>query len=296
MSQLSESKTLKLKRSAHRLVKAAPALLLFAALLAACSDAFDPFVESDRAFALHGFLDARRDTQFVRVQTITEQEEPGSTVEAVVTSTDLTTQETTVWRDSLVQLDDGTEGTVFVARFRPQPGRAYRIEAAWPEAPEAASEAVVRIPAEPQVQVAEPVVSGEFITQRLTFGSAMLPENVRVTYTVRRVEEGSEPVGFSFDYDARPADGGVGFDVFVTLSLNAQAIRATLGVSPDDSTSVALLDVRVAYALIDERRAEVTGGIGVVGAAAAFENAWTLAPEIVEVLGLVDAQDGGHSE
>jgi len=41
-------------------------------LLAACSDAFDPFVESDRTFALYGFLDARRDTQYVRVQAITE--------------------------------------------------------------------------------------------------------------------------------------------------------------------------------------------------------------------------------
>ena len=277
-------------------MKAAPALLLFALLLAACSDAFDPFVESDRTFALYGFLDARRDTQFVRVQAITEQEEPGSTVEARVTSTDLATQEAMVWQDSLVQLDDGEAGTVFVARFRPRPGRAYRIEAARPAAPGAASEVVVSIPAEPPVQPAEPTVFGEVVAQQLAFGSDVLPEDVRVTYTLRRVEGDGESVSFSFGYDAAPADGGEGFEVLVTLSRDAQTIRSALGVDPEDPESdrVALLEVRVAYALVDERRAEVTGGIGVVGAAAAFGSTWTLATEVVEVLGFVDAQDGGR--
>ena len=272
-----------------------PVLLFCALMLAACSDAFDPFVESDRTFALYGFLDARQDTQYVRVQAITEQEEPGSTVAARVTSTDLVTEETIAWQDSLVRLDDGELGTAFFAVFRPEAGRMYRIEATRPDDPGAASEVVVMLPAEPPLQTAEPEVIGGAVAQRLTLPGDLRPENVRVAYTVQRVEVGSDPIGFSFERNAQPVVGGGAFDVLVPLSRDAQVIRSTLGIDPQDPEPVALLSLQLSYEIVDEQRAEVTGGIGNVGAAAAFETEWTLAEVFVEAIGFVDAQGSEQS-
>lgn len=272
-----------------------PVLLFCVLMLAACDDAFDPFVESDRTFALYGFLDARRDTQFVRVQAITEQEEPGSTVAARVTSTDLVTEETIAWRDSLIQLEDGMLGTVFFAVFRPEAGRAYRIEATRPDEPGAASEVVVMLPAELPLETPEPEVIGGDIVQRLTLPSDLPPENVRVTYTVQRVEAGSDPVGFSFDRNAQPVVGGGALDVLVPLSRDARVIRSTLGIDPENPEPVALLGLHLSYEIVDEQRAEVTGGIGNVGAAVAFETEWTLAEAFVEAIGFVDAQADGDA-
>jgi hypothetical protein len=274
-------------------VKAAPALALFALLLAACSDAFDPLVESDRAFALYGFLDARRDTQFVRVQSITGREEHASLTRARVTSTDLETGEATVWQDSLIGLDDGTVGTAFFAAFRPRPGRTYRVEAARPDAPDEAAEAVVRVPAKPALEVAVPSVLGESVTQRLTFEGAPPVERVVVSYTVRRVEERSEPRTFDVGY--APTSGRAA-DVLVSLQRDAEAIRSALGVDPEDpeAVDVALLALEVAYDVVVERQAEVGGGVGNFGAAAAFTDAWTLAPEFVDAIGFEDAQGDGR--
>jgi hypothetical protein len=268
--------------------------LFLALLLAACSDTFDPFVESDRAFALYGFLDARRDTQFVRAQPIVAGTavDPGA---IRVTSTDLETQETTVWQDSLVRLDDGTLGTAFFAIFRPQPGQPYRVEAARTDVPGVTVEAVMALPSRAPLQTAEPVEVGDAITQRLTFEGALPITEVTVRYTVRRVEEGSKPRAFDIRYSP-PTTGER--DVLVSLGRNAETIRAALGAGPNspERVDIALLDLRVSYDIVAERQAEVMGGIGNFGVAASFSDGWTLAPAFVEAIGFVDAQDDGGAE
>jgi hypothetical protein len=273
-------------------VRFAPVLLFCALLLAACGDAFDPFVESDQTFALYGFLDARRDTQFVRVEAITDRAEPGSAVEALVTSTDLATGAATSWRDTLLRRDDGALGSAFFAVFRPEPGRMYRIEAARPDAPGAASAAVVAIPAEPPLWTAAPETVGDDVVQRLTLPGGLVPENVRIVYRVRRVGADGDPIGFSFNRAAQPALGGGAFDVLVPLTRDARAIRTTLGIDPEDpgGDRLALLDLELVYEIVDTERAEVTGGVGNVGAAAGFAAGWTLAPEFVRAIGFEDAQ------
>lgn len=272
-------------------MKPAAALALFAALLATgCSDAFDPFVESDETFALYGFLDARRDTQYVRVQPIAERDTT-RIVDARVTSTARATGEQIVWQDTLIRLDDGTTGTAFFAPFRPRPGATYRLEAAPPAEPNAVSAAEVTVPAEPSLLVAEPTVIGGLVSQALTLTSAVAPQRVRVTYTVRR-PAGGEPVGFSFDYPARSAPSGAGFDILINLLRDAGTIQSVLGIAPDDPERPALLSLRLDYDLIVVQQAVVTGGPGAVGSAAAFVGEWTLAPEVVEALGFVDAQGG----
>ncbi|MEP0547301.1 MAG: hypothetical protein ABJF88_10250 [Rhodothermales bacterium] len=267
-----------------------PALVLLAALLAAgCSDAFDPFVEAEPAFALYGFLDARRDTQFVRVQPVTDLDT--NRVTARVTSTALGTGERIAWRDSLVLLDDGTLGTVFYAPFRPEPGVRYRVEAALPGVPGVGSAAEITVPAEADLRVPAPSVVDGIVTQGLVLEGDLRPRDVRVTYTVQRVS-GGEPVPFSFEYVSRSVPSAGGFEVVVNLLRDARAIRTVLGVEPGDGQSVALVDLQLNYDLVDERGGVVSSGLGAFGAAACFETGWTLAPAAVEAIGFVDAQGG----
>ncbi len=252
--------------------------------LAGCSDAFDPFVESDQAFALYGFLDARRDTQFVRVQPVTETADDAGTVEATVTSTDLATGERLAWQDSLVERDDGTLGIVFFAAFRPLAGRQYRIEAVQPGTG-AASAVEVGPPAEPPLLVGPATPVDSVVTQTLTVASATRPSALVVTYTLRR--EGTvEPFLVAVRYSAEPGRRADGFAVFVRLTRDAEAILSRF----EEGTEVTLLSLGLAYDLENEVRVPVVGGLGEVGAAAAFEAGWTLARDAVRLIGFEDGQ------
>ncbi|MEM1042484.1 MAG: hypothetical protein AAGI91_07620 [Bacteroidota bacterium] len=260
-------------------------LLFLVALLSplvGCSDAFDPFVESDQTFALYGFLDARAGTQFVRLQLITARAEGGSTDDARVTSTDLTTGATLAWRDSLALPGEGASGTVFVADFQPVAGRAYRIEAVR-RTGGAATTAEVRLPSEPALRPDDPDVFNEVVSQVLRIETAEVPGAIAVTYTVRA--EGAEPRRFDVAYDtAEPVDAG--FGVLLSLSRDAGTVLSSF----EPGAEVELLALEIAYDVVDGRAAPVTGGLGLVGAAARFTSRWTLAPGIVEALGFVDAQ------
>lgn len=269
--------------STNRRAPLAALVFLGALLTSGCSDAFDPFVETEPAFALFGFLDARQDTQFVRVQPITGQDATAFT--ARVTSTALATGEQIAWRDSLVQLDDGSTGTVYVGPFRPEPGVTYRIEATPQEVPGAASVAVVTVPAEAELRVPPPIVGEQSVTQVLGLEGALRPRAVRATYTVQRT--GGEPLQFGFNYSPRPAADG--FEVLVVLLRDASTIRTILGIDPEGTERPALLDLELDYDLVSEAQ-PTPDGLGSFGSAASFTTAWTLAPQAVSAIGFVDAQ------
>ena len=271
------------------LKKPSVAVLLLSAALFGCETAFDPFVAEPEGFALTGFLDARRDTQFVRVQPLADRE-----IEAVLgdirfTSTDLASGTQRVWQDSLVTLDDGTTGLLFFAVFRPDAGATYHVEATGEGR---ASRADVPLPAEPEVEVLNPVQIGTTISQRLVLATEQAPVEAEVVYAVRRADTG-EAATFTFGYEARPVFDGEGFDVLVSLSRNAGVIRNALGVAPDDTEAIELLGLRLHYALVEAEAAAVEGGVGAFGAAAGFERPWTLGTFFVAALGFVDRQGEG---
>ncbi|MDX1546344.1 MAG: hypothetical protein R3247_05120 [Rhodothermales bacterium] len=105
----------------------APLLLLL--LLAACDPAVNPIVGEERPFTVWGFLDATADTQRVRVFAVEDRlgDRRGGSIDAVVTSTDLTTGAARTWTDEEVTFADGTVGHVFWAPFRAQHGHRYRL-------------------------------------------------------------------------------------------------------------------------------------------------------------------------
>ena len=118
-----------------RLIQYSTVLACLAFLLS-CSDTFlDPFENDGRYYSVYGFLDVSESVHHVRVVEITrfaeEIEENRSdtrNLDARVTSTDLSTGESTLWTHQLRQLEDGTWGHVFSGRFLVRPGRTYRLE------------------------------------------------------------------------------------------------------------------------------------------------------------------------
>ncbi|MEP0548063.1 MAG: hypothetical protein ABJF88_14100 [Rhodothermales bacterium] len=105
-------------------------LLLATMALAACDEAVEPTLGEERPFTLLGQLDAEADTQAVRVVPIAptiDTLDPDA-IDAAVTSTTLQSGEVRVWRDSLVQYADGSQGHVFFAPFRAGYEEAYRLD------------------------------------------------------------------------------------------------------------------------------------------------------------------------
>lgn len=265
-------------------------LLLALAGLAGCSDAFDPFVPAASPFALVGSLDARQDTQFVRVEVLAERDRDPQLGDARLTSTDEGTGAVRVWTDSLVTLRDGSVGLVAFAVFRPEAGAVYRIEA---EAPDGArTRALVAMPRPGDLVPEAPREVAGVVSQLLTLAGAEEPERVTVTYTVRRT--GTERrIDFDTDYTPRPPIQGVGFDLLVGLSRDADRIRSIFGILPGETD---LLAVRLRYEIEDPARGVVENGRGALGAAAAFEQTWTLPTATVEAIGFRDFQPDGDGD
>lgn len=108
-------------------------LLLVSTLLwLGCEESVNPKLSFDRPFSIWGQINVRTDTHAVRIFEIQEsirlvQPDP---LDAVVSSTNLQTGETLVWRDSVVQLLDGDYRHVFWTVFETQTGQTYRLEVA----------------------------------------------------------------------------------------------------------------------------------------------------------------------
>lgn len=100
-------------------------------MVGGCSTDLEPFAESEAYYTIAGYLDTGVDTQILRVVPIRGAlERPVDSVDErpTVSTTRLDDGVRTVWRDSVVTLDDGSAGLVYVARFDPLPGNRYRLE------------------------------------------------------------------------------------------------------------------------------------------------------------------------
>ena len=104
--------------------------LLAALVLLGCETSVDPIVGEERPFTLWGFLDARADTQFVRVFSISDEIglDRAGALDAVVTSMDLETGETQQWRDSVIVYGVDSTGHVFWSPFQAVQNHRYQLE------------------------------------------------------------------------------------------------------------------------------------------------------------------------
>ena len=111
-------------------------ILMGLLLCTSCDDtAIDPFDNEGKYFTIYGYLDILETQHEVRVIPVTRREaviesptSSNANIDAVVTSTDLTTGEIRRWGYALEELEDGTFGHIFRSSFLLHPGRTYRLE------------------------------------------------------------------------------------------------------------------------------------------------------------------------
>ena len=106
-------------------------LVLLAALLSAgCSDtAFEPFVETERAFSLFGYLDPAADTQFVRLTPLRHTPDVPADLGATLTLEEVGTGRTVIFRDSLFHYAGGRRAHNFWTTAPIFTSRTYRLTA-----------------------------------------------------------------------------------------------------------------------------------------------------------------------
>lgn len=105
-------------------------ILLVLVPLWGCSEDVVGVVGTDRPFTLWGVINPLADTQFVRVFPIegTLQVGDPSPLDARFTSTDVTTGDETLWRDSVRVDDQNRVEHIFYAPFRAEYGHVYHLE------------------------------------------------------------------------------------------------------------------------------------------------------------------------
>jgi len=106
------------------------ACLLAALSTTGCEEGVDPVLGTDRAFTVYGFIDARSDTQAVRVFSIEGRLEltRPERLDARVTSMDFQAGTQHAWQDSVVTFSTGRYGHVYWSGFRAAYEHRYRLE------------------------------------------------------------------------------------------------------------------------------------------------------------------------
>ncbi|MDX1529919.1 MAG: hypothetical protein R3362_00195, partial [Rhodothermales bacterium] len=145
----------------------------------------------------------------------------------------------------------------------------------------ATTTATVAVPTEPPATVSDPQPFGEAVTQRVVLdGLVAAPEAARVVWLVDPA--GAPPAEVAFAEEPSRVAEGQRF-VF-SLTRHADVVRRELGLPAEDSTSAALLGLRLRYRLVTEAVAG-SGGLGALGAVGAYEVAWTLPDTLVQAFG-----------
>lgn len=283
------------------------AILFSLLLLAACEESVNPILESDQQFTLFGTLDMSQDTQYVRVIPIrpTLLTDARAPLNVTFTSTNLVTNETMAWRDSLVTFSDGSFGHVFYAPLRLRPGHTYRIEVR-PTDSNVVTSAETTLPTEPQVTVVPEEVEFVFTTevrasqQILWQGVPQEPFIIEQWYRFFKLEDFSfQDVMLPYVPLNGPMDGQADtWEVTVNLARDRDTMETFIELN--ESTSLAGLGLSIT--LLDEAfvppggafdpgvlsqpgtLSNVENGFGFVGSVGRFSVEWLLADTSAKAL------------
>lgn len=293
-------------RASVRSVRIAPFTSLLVAVLliglAACDETVNPFVDAERYFTVYGYLDTGRDTQYVRVIPLRRMiGEADEGADAVVTSTSAENGERIVWRDSVLQLADGSVGHVFYAPFRPIPDWTYRLEVGRLDG--VTSWAEVTIPPASRAAVMDPTASGAVVAQRVVWDDVDFPPfRVEVWYRFMntRPDLPFREAVVTYDDVGQVTDEN-DWEVRVQLTRDRSRVTELLGISED--ARLTLLGIGMRLAITDEQWrppggvfdreilvqpgtfSNVRNGFGFVGGVNQFTVEWALSKETVDRLG-----------
>ncbi len=292
------------------------AALVLSLLLAACDgvEVF-PFRETDNYYSVYGYLDTFADSQFVRVVPLRTRLEraqsptdaPFASIDARVTSFDLTSGDSLVWTWALVRFDDGTYGHLFGARLSPLfPGRTYRLEVRRSDGKTTRAETTV--PLKPRWHLGPPQQHEGGLGQTVRLeGVPNRPDDIGVTYTVGPPGSIRPPrVRIPYGRSGRLQDGAWTLDVL--LSRDAEAVRDSLAqrLGPDFAFGpLVLFAVTMTTATLDAAWdppggvfdpallmlpgtfSNVQNGFGFFGSIGRFSEEWRLDPATIEALGFL---------
>ena len=242
---------------------------------AACNDTFiDPFENDDRFYTIYGFIDQTKNFEqgaehTVRVIPVTRFperiESPAdgqASIDATVTSTDLRTGQTTRWRHSLEQLDDGTYGHIFRASFLVQPGRPYRLTVTRSDGVTATAETQVPFITDAARFVTDPVVvtPDSVVTQEVFMPGIPSPWRIEAIYLMNNQSSGRGGLQ-SRHYVSygrageRTADDG--WRVRLHISEDQPQVREEVEefrrIGAIDSTALTLVSMGVRIRILDEK-------------------------------------------
>jgi len=227
--------------------------ILLLVLLGACEDQVAAPSRMEEPFSMYGIINPRLFFQTVGIAPIQPllHDYPAS-LDAVVTSTDLQTDETITWRDSVVTGDRGQLDHVFYAEFLPEFGRTYRVEAVRSDG--AATSAIARVP-----ELVE--VSAETDTEQrlqiLITGERFNLLSIEVIYQLRLHAFAdpdpcsTEPFTHTVDYTGTESEIEHGFGFRVRLPLDRNDIESAYVRRPSEY-GVALMRMDVRLVVGDE--------------------------------------------
>lgn len=175
------------------LVLAAAVLLLFSA----CSETVETRLEIEYPFSVFGIINPKADTHAVRVFEIKNnisliRPEP---IDAVVQTIHTQTGNRQVWRDSVIQLDDGDYRHVYWSTFEAKEGETYHLVVERSDG--AKTEAVTTVPPLTELIVLEPdtLRPGEAFMPLLIRGAPPTLPRIDVEYILVGLDiNGSNPI------------------------------------------------------------------------------------------------------
>lgn len=242
-----------------------PSLLLFI-VLAGCDDTLiDPFDNDERYFTVYGFLDLLETEHTLRVVPITrfaeniESDDEGrGAIDAKVFTTDLFTGVRREWTHAYSQLEDGTFGHIFTARFLVSPNHTYRLEVERSDGKVTTAETTVPYFSETTLMEKGPIIfeqDSTYIYQDVTVPEISSPWDVTLIYMWSAYPINRRmfiPYGRA---GSRGADGG--WTLRINLSDDQVAVKEHVRDSfdrgiPPEATTYALTAMGVQYRVLDQ--------------------------------------------
>ncbi|HAY35478.1 MAG: hypothetical protein P8H65_04445 [Rhodothermales bacterium] len=276
-------------------------------LLTGCEEEVNPFVEEDRFFTLFGYLDTASNNQYVRLMELrTEFADAGETsIDAIVTTTEIETGEVVAWRDSLITFGDGTSGHVFVGNFQPVPGWRYQLDVTRSDGKRAT--ATTLVPELEVVDAREPEVGFAGVTQKIFWPQVdFIPFRVEVWYRTLDTSLPSLPFREAVVLygDAHSRVGELendGWEIIVRYAEDKEEVSKQLGVS--EGAQPILMSMGMRLTMTDDSWrppdgvfseeilvqpgtfSNVEGGFGFFGSINQLSYEWTLDPSITSQAG-----------
>ena len=247
----------------------------------ACDNTVDPFTrDQEEYFVLYGYLDMAADTQMIRINPVTRT--LGHQVdysEITVGSTLLETAESVVWRDSLIELDDGDTGLLFYACFSPRPGGTYRIDVRGDEG--LTTSAHTTVPETPMLTASEPDINVfGLISLQVVINEIWTPRKLGVQYRVIPIGSASTETHL-ITYHGLGYPGTQGWEIVVQLQRDFHTLLRDVYPSSDDTT-MTFVSAGLVFDLLSEewqdQEAElnIVNGHGFFGSIGRFYSELTL--------------------